>query len=82
MRPAFSMIELIISIVVMGIVVSSLPLILSQTEQSNTYAMQQEAILATKAKIGEILTYDWDDRDYNATDGRSYVLDTLSANND
>ena len=78
MRSATSMIELVISIVVMGIVVMSLPLILTQVEKNNAFAMQQEAILAAKTKIGDVLTYDWDENGYSATAGRTYVLDTTN----
>ena len=55
-----SMLELVVAIVVMGIVVMSLPLILTQVQNNNAFAMQQEAILAAKAKIGDVLTYEWD----------------------
>lgn len=73
-----SMIELVFAIVIMGIAVMSLPLILTQVQNNNAFAMQQEAILAAKAKIGDILTYEWDDNSYDATAQRSYVLDTTS----
>lgn len=81
MRHAMSMIELVFAIVIMGIAVMSLPLILTQVQNNNAFAMQQEAILAAKAKIGDILTYEWDDNSYDATAQRSYVLDTLNGNN-
>lgn len=77
-----SMIELVFAIVIMGIAVMSLPLILTQVQNNNAFAMQQEAILAAKAKIGDILTYEWDDNSYSATAQRSYVLDTLNGNGD
>jgi len=80
MRSAMSMIELVFAIVIMGIAVMSLPLILTQVQNNNAFAMQQEAILAAKAKIGDILTYEWDDNSYDATAQRSYVLDTLNGN--
>ncbi|QIR76904.1 hypothetical protein FA592_11930 [Sulfurospirillum diekertiae] len=82
MRSAMSMIELVFAIVIMGIAVMSLPLILTQVQNNNAFAMQQEAILAAKAKIGDILTYEWDDNSYSATAQRSYVLDTLNGNGD
>ena len=78
MRSAMSMLELVVAIVVMGIVVMSLPLILTQVQNNNAFAMQQEAILAAKAKIGDILTYEWDANSYSAADQRAYVLDTSS----
>lgn len=77
-RSAMSMIELVFAIVIMGIAVMSLPLILTQVQSNNAFAMQQEAILAAKAKIGDILTYEWDANSYDTTAQRSYVLDTAS----
>ncbi len=61
MRKASSMLELVIAIVVMGISVMTLPILLSQTEKNNSYAIQQEVILAARTKIGDTLTYRWDE---------------------
>lgn len=74
-----SLIELVFTIVIMGIVVMSLPLILTQVQRNDAFAMQQEAILAAKAKIGNILTYEWDHNSYDSTASRSFVLDTTGA---
>lgn len=82
MRHAMSMIELVFAIVIMGIAVMSLPLILTQVQNNNAFAMQQEAILAAKAKIGEILTYEWDDMSYDANASRSFVLDVANGSAD
>lgn len=82
MRHAMSMIELVFAIVIMGIAVMSLPLILTQVQNNNAFAMQQEAILAAKAKIGEILTYEWDENSYDANASRSFVLDTANGDNE
>ena len=79
MRKAASMLELVIAIVVMGIAVSALPLILTQSQNSNALALQQEAIMATKAKISYILAYEWDARSYDANASASRVLDTTSS---
>lgn len=79
MRKAASMLELVIAIVVMGIAVSALPLILTQSQNSNALALQQEAIMATKAKISYILAYEWDANSYDASAGVSRVLDTTSS---
>ncbi|MDD3343234.1 MAG: hypothetical protein PHR87_06655 [Sulfurospirillaceae bacterium] len=75
MRSAMSMIELVFAIVIMGIAVMSLPLILTQVQSNNAFAMQQEAILAAKAKIGDVLTYEWDDRSYSPNASSTFVLD-------
>jgi len=81
MRRATSMIELVIAIVVMGIAVMSLPLILTQSQNSNAMALQQEAILATKTKLGYLLSYEWDVNSYDATAGVSRVLNTTASLN-
>lgn len=78
MRSAMSLIELVFTIVIMGIAVMSLPLILTQVQRNDAFAMQQEAILAAKAKIGNILTYEWDHNSYDSTASRSFVLTTVS----
>ena len=81
MRSGMSMIELVISIVVMGIVVASLPTILLQTQNNNAFAMQQEAIAAARTKLGDILTYQWDENDYDANASSvSMVIDVTNGN--
>jgi len=77
LRRASSMIELVIAIVVMGIAITALPLMLTRTQENNTFSMQQEAILAARTQIGDILTYPWDENSAN----NGYVLDTNSTNN-
>lgn len=81
MRPAASMIELVIAIVVMGIAVMSLPLILTQSQNSNAMALQQEVILATKTKLGYLLSYEWDVNSYDTGASASRVLDTTASAN-
>lgn len=81
MRRGASMLELVIAIVVMGIAVSALPLILTQSQNSNAMALQQEAILATKAKMSYILAYEWDANSFDTTSGLSRVLDTTTSAN-
>lgn len=78
MRSAMSMLELVFAIVIMGIAVMSLPLILTQVQTNNAFALQQEAILAAKTKIGDILTHEWDNNSYDTTAQRSFALDTTN----
>lgn len=61
MRKAASMIELVVAIVVMGIAVMTLPLLLLKTQSNNAYTLQQEIILAARTKMGDMLTYRWDE---------------------
>lgn len=78
MRSAMSMIELVFAIVVMGIAIMSLPLVLTQVQNNDAFTLRQEAILAAKTKIGEILTYEWDENSYDATAQHSFVLNTAN----
>lgn len=79
MRKATSILELVIAIVVMGIAIMSLPLVLTQSQNANAVALQQEVILATKTKLGYILSYEWDANSYDANASVSRVLDTNSS---
>lgn len=79
MRKAASMLELVIAIVVMGIAVMSLPLILTQSQNANAIALQQEVILATKTKLGYILSYEWDTNSYDVNASVSRVLNTANS---
>ena len=78
LRKGSSMIELVIAIVVMGIAVMTLPLMLERTQANNAFAMQQEAILAAKTQIGDIITFPWDENSINITSNVVAVLDTDS----
>jgi len=66
-RRGFSFIELIVSIVVIGIVFMSVPLILTETAKSNTFSIRQEAIMAGTTSIVNVLGYRWDEADTNQT---------------
>lgn len=81
MRRGTSMLELVVAIVVMGIAVMALPLMLSQTKSNNEFAMQQEAILAARTKLGDVLTYAWDEANVLLT-GATLVLDTNDTGSD
>jgi hypothetical protein len=76
MRKASSMIELVFAIVIMGIAVSALPMVLLQSQNNNALALQQEVILATKTKLGYLLSYEWDVNSYDTNASVSRVLDT------
>lgn len=81
LRKASSMIELVIAIVIMGIAVMTLPLMLERVQENNAFAMQQEAILAAKTQLGDIITYPWDDKSLNSSNNIVAVLDTQGAAN-
>ena len=67
LRPAVAMIELIFAIVVIGITLLSAPLVLNQSIQSSTVALQQESISAAATQLSLIMTQNWDESDNNLT---------------
>lgn len=79
MRKATSMIELVFAIVIIGIAVMSLPLVLTQVQNNNSFALRQEVILSIKTKLSYILAYQWDQNSYDATADIERVLDTTSS---
>ena len=59
------MIELIFSIVIMGIVLLSAPMLISVASKSTAVALQQEGINEASARTNMVLTYDWDENNIN-----------------
>lgn len=76
-RAGVAMIELIFAIVIMGIVLMSAPLLISQAEKGAIVGVQQEAISAAASNIGMILTRHWDEQDTDET-RESPILSTGS----
>lgn len=75
MQKAFSIIELIVAIVVIGIVITTLPLFFAQSNKSNEIAIQQEAIFTAQSTLRLILTNEWDENSYDNSLFYSAVLD-------
>lgn len=61
------MIELIFALVIIGIVLLSAPMLIQQSSQSNSVALQQEAIAAAASHTSILLTKHWDEVDANAS---------------
>lgn len=59
MRRGFSLLELVISIVVMGIVFLSIPTIIMQNAKNNTSAIIQQSVMDTKTRMALILKAPW-----------------------
>jgi len=76
-RKGFTFIELVVAIVVIGIAMMSVPLLLSQSSRTNEFSINQEAILAGSTKIGDILTYPWDDKLVSEVDVK-HILDVTN----
>lgn len=75
LRPGIAMIELIFALVVMGIVLTSAPLLVSQASKSNIVAFQQESIAIAAAHTNALMTYAWDEQNTRANRLTS-ILDT------
>ncbi|SFV55227.1 hypothetical protein MNB_SV-6-1904 [hydrothermal vent metagenome] len=71
-RPAIAMIELIFSIVVIGITLLSAPLLMQQASNSGYVTMQQEGISEAASRANLIMGYRWDEE--NTYEG---ILDTV-----
>lgn len=59
-RCAFSMIELIFAIVIIGISMLALPMIMFTDASSQEDSLMQEAIMLSTTKIAQVLTFPWD----------------------
>ncbi len=65
LREGIAMLELVFAIVIMGIVMMSAPMLVSQANKGSLVGTQQEAIAAGATDIGLILTRHWDENDTN-----------------
>lgn len=74
-RPAIAMIELIFAIMVMGIVMLSVPQLLSVSSTSGYAAIQQEGINEAATQANIMLGYEWDEN--NTIEGHGTVLNTF-----
>jgi type II secretory pathway pseudopilin PulG len=63
------MIELIFSLVIIGITLASAPLLISTSSKSSYLALQQESIAAAVTQMNIIMTSQWDHADTNTTIG-------------
>jgi len=79
-RGAFSLLELIIAIIVIGISLLSIPLILTSNTKSLETSLQQEAVMGALTQIANIMSYKWDEGETNASINGGYakILDTQS----
>jgi type II secretory pathway pseudopilin PulG len=73
-KKAIAMIELIFSLVIMGIVLLSAPILIQQSIQSGNVALQQEAIAAGASQTAIVLSMHWDERNSNIPVGVSPIL--------
>ncbi len=69
-KSAFSMIELIFAIVIIGVSVISLPMMTQATSKGVEGNLVQEAIFAASAELNQVLSYQWDE---NAIEGSNLL---------
>ena len=81
-RKAFTLIELVVSIVVVGIAFMTIPLFLSDSKSNDEFALEQESILAAKTKVQNITSYRWDENSYDPVTGKVYILDTYNGDSE
>jgi prepilin-type N-terminal cleavage/methylation domain-containing protein len=79
MKKGFSLIELVLTIVIIAISVMSIPMLINRSSESDTFTLTQESILAAQSKVGNILSYMWDENSYDLVDK---ILRVLSVNGD
>ena len=77
-KRGIAMIELIFSLVIMGIVLLSAPMLIQQSIQSGNVAIQQEAIAAAASQTSVILSMYWDENN-NSNSAVSPMLDVNRA---
>lgn len=65
MRKGIAMIELIFSIVVIGITLLSIPNLLSTSSSSSLAILQQEGIAMAASHTNALMTYAWDEKNTN-----------------
>lgn len=74
---AFTMLELVFAIVIIGIAVLALPTVLLTSASSQEQTLKEEGIMLTTTKISQILTFPWDQNSSpTAVMSTSQVLNT------
>ncbi len=81
-RKGFTFIELVVSIVVIGIAFMSIPILLESSSKSDEFSTMQESVLMAKTKIQNITTYRWDENSLDPVTGKVYILDTSNSDSE
>lgn len=85
-RLAFTLIELLFAIMIMGITLVSVPVIMSSNTKGFNATIIQEAIFAASAELNQVLSYRWDENSIDESFdpdalGLSYVVQIADCNN-
>lgn len=78
-RTGIAMIELIFAIVIMGIVLMSAPMLISNATKSNITAFQQESIAIVASHANALMSYAWDESN-TLPNSSSFLLTTTAGN--
>jgi prepilin-type N-terminal cleavage/methylation domain-containing protein len=81
-KSAFTMIELIFAIVIIGITVISLPMVNQIVSKGVEGNLVQEAIFASSAEINQVLSYHWDENSIQGNDTLAKVVWTPNSSCD
>lgn len=80
-KGAFTLIELLFSIVVMGLILLSLPPLFSTTSQNINEILKAQAVNLAYTRNQNVLTYFWDENSFDENDNNTtYILDTSGDN--
>ena len=79
-KSAFTMIELIFAIVIIGIAVISLPMMTQATSKSIEENLVQEAVFAASAELNQVLSYNWDENSKESETSLAKVAWTSDCN--
>ena len=78
-KTAFTFLELIVTIVVIGIAMTAIPMLLVQNNKALEQNLEQEALYAASTKLAQVLSYKWDEASTTNTAGvaqtQSHILD-------
>ena len=66
-KSAFSLLEVVFAIVIMGITMVTLPVMMSSNDKGIDTTLVQEAIFGASAQLNQILSYRWDENSIDET---------------
>jgi prepilin-type N-terminal cleavage/methylation domain-containing protein len=83
-RGAFTLIEMVMAIIVVAISLMTIPLFLTQSVKNSDFVTMQEALLASRTKMENILSYEWDKNSSRGTGVYRYirVVDVKNGDNE
>jgi len=66
-KSAFSLLEVVFAIIIMGITMVTLPVMMSSNDKGIDTTLIQEAIFGASAELNQVLSYRWDENSINET---------------